>query len=1045
MSGLAQLLFVLVLLGARTALALAPERQITELAHRVWDSKSGVPDEVRALAQTSDGYLWVGSLRGLYRFDGIQFTRFEPESAAHLQSQQIRSLFATADDRLWIGYLKGGVSVLAAGKLINYSSADGFPEGNVRSFAQDQQGRIWAASTGGLASFDGRRWHTVGSEWGYPGSGASALIVDHLGALWVTGEHRVAVLPANASKFELADEPYNGQVYQLGEAPDGTVWMAETTRAIRPLKRPGQDAPYQGLTKDDCQSRFPLTWQAEPRCRRPDDLEVRVGSQAFLFDRDGSFWITTLGDGLRRAPYPLKLPKEPIGESSSALEQFASKDGLSADVAYTIFEDREGSIWVATRDGIDQFRNSTLAPVTLGPTASQVSIVPDRGGDVVVMVHDGEMYRLHDAHNRVNLNSREEESYGLYRDLFGSIWGTGILGGCRFVGGECATRLAVPGEARTNQPWRLAVDGKHQLWAYTSEMGLYAFDNGRWNRTKTIPSALTSTVPTTQYTDDAGRVWFGFRDGKVLTVTDGVLHLYSSEDGLNLGEVRVIYSTGKDVWVGGAGGLARLGGTRFTPVLPYDAPAFGSVSGIVAADDGSLWLNEYRGVIRVPDSEAAAIARDSSHPTHYEIFSAVDGLAGATEQFFISSTAIRGTDGRLWFATTNGVVWVDPQHLYRNKLPPPVVIQSIVADGRTLSPYGKLELPGKTINLQVAYAGLSFSVPERVQFRYRLRGLDQEWQNAGTRRTAYFTRLPAGSYDFQVRAANDTGVWNEVGAELPIRIMPAWYQTWWFYALCALPVVAALAALYRWRLAQVRAETHRLLEARLSERERIARDLHDTLLQGVQGLLLRFQVAAERIPRGEPAREMMDLALERADMLVDEGRARVKGLRASVGSVPRLPQAIARIVEQLAPPDASPFRITVEGAVRELDPIVREELQLLAREALSNAYRHANASKIEAEIVYADDGLTVRIRDDGQGIDGALLREGRPGHYGLLGMRERAKKLRARLGIWSKPGAGTEVEVRVPAAIAYRESALRSRRPAWWRKASATEIEDTTL
>src|SRR5579862_3955695 len=401
MRRLKRLLFILTLLSVRTALALSPERHITELLHRTWDSKSAVPADIRALAQTTDGYLWVGSLRGLYRFDGTQFQRYEPESGTPLPSQQIRSLFAAPNGRLWIGYRKGGVSVLEAGKIINYNSVDGFPEGNVKRFARDQQGRIWAASSGGLASFDGRRWHTVGSESGLPGSRASVVFVDHRGALWVAGEHRIAVLPSHASRFELVDEPYTGQVYDLAESPDGTVWMAETTRAVRPLKHPG-DAPYQGLTKDDCQSKFPDTWQTEPACRRPDDLEVRLGSAGILFDQNGSFWITSVEDGLRRAPYPLQLPKEPIGELGNTLEQFTHKEGLSSDFATLILEDREGNIWVATRDGLDQFRDSALAPVIPGPAATQLSIAADKDGYVVALDNNGNLFRFHDAHNKTD-------------------------------------------------------------------------------------------------------------------------------------------------------------------------------------------------------------------------------------------------------------------------------------------------------------------------------------------------------------------------------------------------------------------------------------------------------------------------------------------------------------------------------------------------------------------------------------------------------------------------------------------------------------------
>jgi signal transduction histidine kinase/ligand-binding sensor domain-containing protein len=1030
MSALTRALFILVLLSVRTALALAPERHITELVHRVWDSKSGVPANISALARSTDGYLWVGSLRGLYRFDGTQFQEFEPESGARLPSQEILSLFAAPDGRLWIGYRSGGVSVLEAGQLITYNSSNDFPEGRVAGFARERNGRVWVASSGGLAYFDGDRWRTMGSDSNFPGSGAQAVFVDHLGALWVAGEHRIAVLNPGSSKFELADEPYNGEVHQLAESADGTVWMAETTRAVRPLKRPGEGTPYKGLTKEECQSRFPDTWQTEPRCRRPDDLEVRVGSIALLFDQNGSFWITTVGDGLRRAPYPSQLPKEPIGEFSNALEQFTSKDGLSSDVASAISEDREGNIWVATRDGIDQFRNSDLAPVTLGPAAMRVSIVPGDDGYVVALAgNSGHMFRFHDAHNKMNVTDRDTGMFMLYRDLFGSIWGVGDMGGCRFVGDECATRWEFPGEKGRplDRRWRLAVDGDHRLWAYVEKEGLFAFENGHWSRFKSLPPALTNAIPTTQYTDASGRIWFGFQDGRLLTVTDGLVPLYSQADGLTLGEIKAIDSVGTHVWVGGERGLVLLRGPRFTAVLPYDTPAFGSVSGIVEADDGSLWLNESRGVLRVPPSEVSAILQDSSHLTHYDVLNSVDGLPGATEQIVSLPTAIRGTDGRLWFATTNGAAWVDPRHLYRNKLPPPVVIQSIVADGTTLSPSGKLELPARTINLQIAYSGLSLSVPERVQFRYRLKGLDHEWQNVGTRRTAYYTRLPPGSYDFQVIASNDAGVWNEVGAELPIRIIPAWYQTRWFYALSALLVAAALAALYRLRLAQVRADTRRLLGARLSERERIARDLHDTLLQSFQGLLLRFQTAYALFDtRPADAKEVLGSAIGQTAQAITEGRDAVQNLRSSSFDDRDLATSLSALGAELGagidPPSKPQYRVIVEGRPRELTAVVRDEAYRIAREAVCNAYQHAKAGHVGTEVTFGDADLTIRVRDDGIGVDPEVLAHGqRRGHWGLPGMRERSESFGGRLHIWSEGNAGTEVELRIPAKVAYAQ------------------------
>jgi signal transduction histidine kinase/ligand-binding sensor domain-containing protein len=1028
MNGLTRVLFILVLLllGVRTALALEPTRHVTELVHHVWDRKSGVPADISALAQTTDGYLWVGSSRGLYRFDGIQFQKFEPESGAQLPSHDILSLFAAPDGRLWIGYLKGGGSVLQAGQLINYNSGNGFPEGMANGFARERNGRVWVASSGGLAYLEGDRWRIVGNDANVPGSGAQAVLVDHLGALWVAGQHRIAVLNPGSSKFELTDEPYNGQVNQLAESPDGTIWMAETTRAVRPLKRPGETAPFRGMSRIDCQDRFPDTWQTEPGCRRPDELEVYVGSGAILFDQDRGLWITTLGDGLRRAPYPSQLAKKPIGEFSNALEQFTSKEGLSADYVTAILEDREGNIWVATRDGIDQFRNSVLAPITLSPAATRLSLVPDYDGYVVALdSSNGNMFRFHDAHRVNKLSSPPFPLNWLSRDLFGSIWGSGRAG-CRFVAGECATRLEVPGGQRSSdeQP-RLAVDGNHRLWAYVVEEGLFAFENGRWSRFRAVPPAVTSAVARTQYSDAAGRVWFGFRDGRLLALTDGVAHLYSSDDGLSLGEIKAIASVGTDVWVGGEHGLVLLRGPRFTPVIPYDAPAFGSVSGIVAANDGSLWLNEGRGVIRVSAPEVSAVLQDSSHRTQYDLFDTFDGLPGATEPIKCP-TAVRGTDGRLWFTTVNGAAWVDPQHLYRNKLPPPVVIQSIVADGRLLSSSSKVELPAGTADLQIAYAGLSFSVPERVQFRYRLKGLEEKWQNAGTRRAAYYTRLPPGTYDFQVIASNDAGVWNKIGAQLPIGIIPAWYQTGWFYSLCASLVAAALAALYRLRIAQVRVQTGRLLVARLSERERIARDLHDTLLQSLQGLMLQFQAARNKLARKqEDGMQALDLAIDRTEKAIGESRVAIQDLRPHECFEGDLGQMLQKAGEELAAlrpaeHEVPSFRVVVQGEPRQLSPEAYEEIYRIARELIRNAYNHAAARRIELEIRYEKSQLRLRLRDDGKGIDPKVLAESkRPGHWGLPGVHERAQRIGARLAFWSQDGGGTKVELIVPAATAY--------------------------
>ena len=396
-------------------------------------------------------------------------------------------------------------------------------------------------------------------------------------------------------------------------------------------------------------------------------------------------------------------------------------------------------------------------------------------------------------------------------------------------------------------------------------------------------------------------------------------------------------------------------------------------------------------------------------------------------------SAVETPDGALWFVTTNGLASIDSARIHRNTLPPPVTIWSVTAGGRRYPVTSAvLRLPVHTSKLQIEYTAGSLTIPERVHFRYKLDGSDNEWQDAGGRRETFYTNLAPGEYAFHVTASNNDGVWNPVGASLNFTITPAFYQTTWFRVLCGVVCLIPLWRVYDFRVAQIRAKVRGRLEVRLAERERIARDLHDTLLQGVEGLVLRFQAIANRIARREPVGELLVRALERADQVLEEGRDRVMNLREGTGDVRELAQALAAAGEQLALMYPVEFRASIEGVARDLHPIAREELLFIGREALANAFRHADASMIEAEVSYGDRSLIVRVRDDGRGIDAAVLRNGRPGHWGLPGMRERAKNLRAALEVWSRPGAGTEIELSLPAELAYRKGRCGARR-SWWR------------
>jgi signal transduction histidine kinase len=388
----------------------------------------------------------------------------------------------------------------------------------------------------------------------------------------------------------------------------------------------------------------------------------------------------------------------------------------------------------------------------------------------------------------------------------------------------------------------------------------------------------------------------------------------------------------------------------------------------------------------------------------------------------------KASDGRLWFLPSDGASVVDPQHLPFNRLPPPVHLEQITADRKTYSvasgSSGPLPLPALVQNLEIDYAALSLVAPEKVLFRYKLEDWDQDWQEAGTRRQAFYTHLSPGNYRFRVAACNNSGVWNEAGAALDFTIAPAYYQTAWFRLLSVAAFLALLAALYQLRLRQAAQHFNIRMEERVNERTRIARDLHDTLLQSFQGVLLKFHAVTYILPdRPAEARRTLNEAIDEARQAITEGRDAVQGLRSSTLTTNDLARAIGTFGEGLAadqPGDSSDFRVHVEGTPRELAPILRNEVYRIAAEALRNAFRHAGARRIEVDICYDKRQFRMNVRDNGKGIDPQVLNQGgRAAHHGLPGMHERAKLVGGRLAIWSQPDSGTEIELIVPAAIAY--------------------------
>jgi signal transduction histidine kinase/ligand-binding sensor domain-containing protein len=724
---------------------------------------------------------------------------------------------------------------------------------------------------------------------------------------------------------------------------------------------------------------------------------------------------------------------------------FRKSDGLSGDIIAGLFEDREGNIWVSTSGGLDRFRELpvTTASAKQGLSSDGAnSVTADTDGSVWIATRDGltrwrsgQITIFHKANGLP-----DDFVLSLFQDHRGRVWVSTNHGLAWFNG---ASFVAVHGIPST-EVHSIIGDKADNLWL-SGNQGLSHLRDG--HLVEHFPwSALGRREPAADIRFDpaGGGLWLSFwKNGGVEYFKDGQVRAsFSAADGLGKGHVP---SIGLDrdgaLWAATEdGGLSRIKDGHIATLTTGNGLPCNTIHWTTEDNDRSLWLYTACGLVRIARSELESWIADPQRRVESTLWDAAEGVnihAVSPQPYRPQFT--KTADGRLWFVSGVGVQVVDPHRMPVNKLPPLVHIEKIVADHKTYwqnlpgAALSGVRLPALTRDLAIDYTALSLVAPEKVHFKYRLEGQDPDWREVVNDRQAQYSNLPPGPYRFRVIASNNNGIWNEQGDTLEFSIMPAYYQTNWFRALCAVLVLALVWAIYQLKVRQLRHDFALTMEARVGERTSIARDLHDTLLQSFHGLMLRFQIVSELLPeRPVEAKQQLDKAIERADQAITESRDAVQGLRSSTIQTNDLAGAINTLGEELATApgnSGSPaFRITVEGTSRDLHPILRDEIYRIAAEALRNAFHHAAANQIEVEIRYDHQQFRLRVRDDGKGIDPAVLsRQGSAGHYGLAGMRERAKLMGGKMVFWSEIGEGTEVELSIPGAKAYSTSGGASR------------------
>ncbi|MCU1337496.1 MAG: putative two-component system sensor kinase [Bryobacterales bacterium] len=972
-------LLLLATLGLpQTAFGLDPNRGLTQYVHRIWQSQQGLPQgAIVQIFQTRQGYLWLATQTGLVRFDGVRFQQVEdiiPGAPANLW---IRAALEDQRGALWLGSSESGIYRLEPDGVKQFTTAQGLPSNAIQCLAPARDGVIWVCTESGLARMDVSsgepRIEAVHPESGFTIENVRAACSDSSGNLWVGGDGPRLEVQSDGrfTSRMLKGIPGSASVRALLCAGD-TIWAGTSDGLIRIR---GNEQHLFGV-KDGVADNFVFS--------------LAQGSA-------GSIWIGTR-NGFSRL-------------RDGNLDSFRPQDGLSQSTAIAVFEDREGTLWVGTKRGLNQFVDGRGVPYTISeglPSNEAGPVLEDHTGVVWAGTLDSGLARF-DGQGFQSLNTRDglasNTVYALAEDRGGSLW-VGTQNGLNqlrdgHVVETYTVRRGLPGNLiRALYQARAGV-----LWAGTQN-GLAVFRGGRF---ETAPGSPRDAVVALSEN----------REGHIVLATErGVFEGVAGgfrEITFNGSAIRPVNTLYRDMdgllWMGlNGGGLRLLNGTEITSFQNRDGLYDGEIYGIVRDDQDRLWMACSRGIFSVPRSELRQFAAGGLKKFSSFTYSPTDAQRVIEGQSGVAPVLSRTHDGRLWFATIRGLIVLDPNHWQREVTPPLVVIENPIVNGRREPPNRIGLLPPGQKNIEFNYAGLAYYLPARLRFRYMLEGYDRDWIDAGNRREAFYTNLPPGNFRFRVTACNADNVCTEQGATVAFSLASYIYQRAWFW-----PLVAAMIAALGWLVYQL--HIRRLRERYdliLAERSRIARELHDTLIQGFSGITMAMHALAGRL-RSPQERETLEDIIRDAATCLRETRQSVAGLRAARDAESGLTAAIGSAAREITDTKDVRLKLKLEKGLRKLPAEVEYNLLRIASEAVSNSVKHSGARNIEVALESTPEAVHLKVHDDGSGLgkDGAALR---PGHYGIIGMKERATQIGADLKLLSEPGNGTTVSVLLPTA-----------------------------